>query len=142
MAKQFKGDYRLTFHLAPPVLGRRDPHTGKPVKTDFGPWMMTGFRLLAKLRRLRGTAFDVFGRNPERRMERQLIADYRALVESLIATPSRAATPAALELAGLPAMVRGFGHVKEANLAKARAREKELLASLQAAPPPVRAAAE
>ena len=142
VAKQFKGDYRLTFHLAPPVLGRRDPHTGKPVKTDFGPWMMTGFRLLAKLRRLRGTAFDVFGRNPERRMERQLIADYRALVESLIATPSRAATPAALELAGLPAMVRGFGHVKEANLAKARAREKELLASLQAAPPPVRAAAE
>jgi indolepyruvate ferredoxin oxidoreductase len=93
LAKQFKGDFRLSFHLAPPILGRKDSFTGKPLKTQFGPWMMTGFRLLAKLKRLRGTAFDVFGRTAERRMERQLIADYRALIEGLIAEPHRASSP-------------------------------------------------
>ncbi len=141
VARQFTGDYRLTFHLAPPVLGRSDPSTGKPMKTAFGPWMMTAFRLLAKLKRLRGTAFDPFGRTAERRMERQLIADYRALVESLIAGPARAQRPEALELAALPDMIRGFGHVKEANVAKAKAREGELLAVL-AGERPVQKAAE
>jgi indolepyruvate ferredoxin oxidoreductase len=130
VARQFKGDYRLTFHLAPPVLGKTDAFTGKPVKTSFGPWMMSLFRVLARLKRLRGTAFDPFGRTAERRMERQLIIDYRALVERLIARPGIAGSQAALELAALPETMRGFGHVKEANVAKARAREKELLAAL------------
>jgi indolepyruvate ferredoxin oxidoreductase len=141
LSRQFKGDYRLTFHLAPPILGRKDPFTGKPLKTEFGPWMMTGFRLLAKLKRLRGTRFDIFARNPERRMERQLIADYRALVENLIADPHRAQSPTALELAALPDMMRGFGHVKEANIAKAKLREKELM-ELIARSVPARKAAE
>jgi indolepyruvate ferredoxin oxidoreductase len=85
---------------------------------------------LAKLKRLRGTALDPFGRNAERRMERQLIADYRALVEGLLASPETARSPMALELAALPETMRGFGHVKEANVAKAKAREKELLSAL------------
>jgi indolepyruvate ferredoxin oxidoreductase len=142
LARQFKGDYRLTFHLAPPVLGRTDGFTGKPVKTQFGPWMMTGFRFLARLKRLRGTALDPFGRTAERRMERQLIADYRALIERLIADPRNLARPEALELASLPETIRGFGHVKEANLAKARAREAELLRALAGGAPPLKAAAE
>ncbi len=142
LAKQFKGDYTLKFHLAPPVLGRMDSFSGKPVKTEFGPWMMTGFRLLARLRRLRGTPLDPFGRTAERRMERQLIVDYRAAIERLIANPQRAARPEALELASLPDMIRGFGHVKEANLAKAKAREAELLRALEGGVPPLRAAAE
>jgi indolepyruvate ferredoxin oxidoreductase len=141
LAKQFKGDFRLTFHLAPPILGQKDPFTGKPLKTRFGPWMMTGFRLLAKLKRLRGTALDVFGRTAERRMERQLIADYRAMIEGLLADPRRAASGTALELATLPGTIRGFGHVKEANVAKAKAREKELLSALSDGVP-VRKAAE
>ncbi len=140
LAKQFKGDFKLTFHLAPPILGRMDAFTGKPLKTQFGPWMMTGFRLLSKLKRLRGTRLDIFARNPERRMERQLIADYRALIESLIADPRRAGSPAALELASLPDMIRGFGHVKEANVTKARAREKELLSAMADAAPVKKAA--
>jgi indolepyruvate ferredoxin oxidoreductase len=129
LAKQFKGDFRLSFHLAPPILGQKDPFTGKPLKTRFGPWMMTGFRLLAKLKRLRGTAFDVFGRTAERRMERQLIADYRAMIEGLLTDPRRASSATALELASVPETIRGFGHVKEANVAKAKAREKELLSA-------------
>ncbi len=132
LAKQFSGNVKLTFHLAPPILGRKDPFTGRPLKTAFGPWMMMGFRLLAKAKRLRGTAFDIFGGTAERRMERQLIADYRATIEQLIADPARARSTIALELAALPDMIRGFGHVKEANAAKAKGREVELLAQLQA----------
>ena len=142
LAKQFKGDVKLTFHLAPPVLGRKDAFTGNPVKTEFGPWMMGAFRLLAKMKGLRGTAFDIFGRTAERRMERQLIADYRALIERLIAQPGLASSPEALKLAGLPETMRGFGHVKDANVAKAKQREKELLAALASAAPKFSAAAE
>ena len=131
LSKQFTGDFKLKFHLAPPIRGRTDSFTGKPVKSEYGPWMMGAFRLLAMMKRLRGTSLDVFGRTAERRMERQLIADYRALVDRLIASPERARSRVALELANLPDMIRGFGHVKEANLAKAKAREAELLATLE-----------
>ena len=130
LSKQFTGDFTLRFHLAPPIRGKVDGFSGKPVKSEYGPWMMSAFRALAKMKRLRGTALDVFGRTAERRMERQLIMDYRQLIDSLIAAPDRAASAAALELAGLPDMIRGFGHVKAANVAKARAREAELRAKL------------
>ena len=130
LSKQFTGDFTLKFHLAPPIRGRVDGFTGKPVKSEYGPWMMAGFRLLAKMKRLRGTRLDVFGRTAERRMERQLITDYHALLETLLASPSLARSELALELASLPDMIRGFGHVKEANVARARQRQAELLASL------------
>ena len=130
LSKQFTGDFTLKFHLAPPIRGRVDGFTGKPVKSEYGPWMMTGFRLLAKMKRLRGTRLDVFGRTAERRMERQLIADYHALLETLVASPLLACSETALELANLPDMIRGYGHVKEANVAKATQRQAELLASL------------
>ena len=128
LSRQFTGDYRLTFHLAPPLLSR----PGAPAKTTFGPWMMNVFRLLARFRRLRGTALDPFGHTAERRQERQLVADYRALIERLMASPQQAATATALELAALPETIRGFGHVKQASIEKARARQAELLRRLEA----------
>ncbi|MFN4142681.1 indolepyruvate ferredoxin oxidoreductase family protein [Aestuariivirga sp.] len=142
LAQQFKGDFKLKFHLAPPILGRVDPVSGKPVKTEFGPWMMGAFRLLARMRRLRGTAFDVFGRTAERRMERRLIADYRAMIEGLLPVLAPARLETALALAELPGTIRGFGHVKEANLAKAKLREAELLAAFRGSAPAMKAAAE
>ena len=142
IARQFKGDFKLKYHLAPPILGRRDGVTGKPLKTEFGPWMMTGFKLLAKLKGLRGTAFDVFGRTAERRMERQLIIEYRATIESLLPKIAPANIATALEIAALPDMIRGFGHVKEANLVKAKAREAELLDMFEGGNPVVKVAAE
>ena len=72
VAAQFEGNYKLVFHLAPPLANKPDPVTGEAKKTTYGPWMMTAFKLLAKMRGLRGTAFDIFGRTQERRMERQL----------------------------------------------------------------------
>jgi indolepyruvate ferredoxin oxidoreductase len=142
IAQQFKGDYKLTFHLAPPILGRRDGFTGKPVKSSFGPWMMTVFGLLAKFRGLRGTAFDIFGHTVERRMERQLIADYRATIEGLLPSLGPSNIETAVEIASLPAMIRGFGHVKEASVAKARLREAELLRQFSGTTPKLKAAAE
>ena len=127
----FEGVRRIHFHLAPPLLTRRDPVTGAPRKIRFGPWLMPILRLLARGRRLRGTALDVFGYTAERRRERQMIADYEALLDRLAAalTPANHAT--AVALAALAETVRGFGHVKQAAHEAAKAREAELMASLE-----------
>ena len=85
LGAQFEGDYKLTFHLAPPLFADRDPATGQLKKREYGAWMMPMFRLLASLKRLRGTRLDIFGYTEERRMERRLIGEYEATVETLLA---------------------------------------------------------
>jgi len=143
ISRQFEGDYTIEFNLAPPLIAERDPETGHLKKRKFGPWMMTAFRMLAGLKGLRGTAFDIFGRTPERRMERQLITDYFALVEEIVATLTPANHRIAVALASIPEHIRGFGHVKEAHLKTAKAREAELLAQYRApTPAPFAQAAE
>src|SRR5690606_34734543 len=122
-----EGDYRLTFHLAPPLLARRHPDTGRLIKREFGPWMLKGFGLLAKLRFLRGTPLDIFGYTAERRMERQLITQYESRIAGLLQQLNADNRALAAEIAGLPEFIRGFGHVKELNLAAVRRREGELL---------------
>jgi len=117
LGEAFEGDLKLTFHLAPPILGRKDPRTGLPRKTAFGPWMMRAFGLLAGLKGLRGGLFDVFGYAQERRAERQLIEDYFALVRELIAKVDSNNHALAVTLASLPEKVRGYGYVKAKNLA-------------------------
>ncbi|CEJ11817.1 indolepyruvate ferredoxin oxidoreductase [bacterium YEK0313] len=133
LARDFDGG-RVAFHLAPPLLARRDPVTGAPRKMRFGPWMIPLFRLLARLKRLRGGRLDPFGRTAERRMERRMIADYQALVrDRLIPGLSAANHGLALEIAGLPLSVRGYGHVKAA---AADAAERRLAALLERWPAP------
>ncbi|GIK98753.1 MAG: indolepyruvate ferredoxin oxidoreductase [Alphaproteobacteria bacterium] len=131
LEEQFEGDYRIEFNLAPPLLAQRDPATGHLRKRSFGPWMMSAFRLLARLKGLRGTAFDPFGRTAERRTERRLIGEYEALVEELIAGLDGDNHALAVEIAAIPQSVRGFGHVKEASIAAAKAREAELVAAFR-----------
>jgi len=121
---QFEGNYRLQFHLAPPLLAQRDKGTGRYRKMTFGPWMLGGFRLLARLKFLRGTSLDIFGKSSHRRFERRLIADYEALVGDLMANLSVATLPEAVELAGMAEKVRGFDVVKEASADTVR-REME-----------------
>ena len=123
---QFEGDFSLKFNLAPPLFAKKDAK-GHLVKAEFGSWMWTAFRLLAKLKGLRGGAFDVFGYSAERRMERALIAEYRAMVEGLLPALDAANHATAVELAALPEQIRGFGHVKETAVAAYRARKEELL---------------
>jgi len=125
--RQFEGDYTIRFHLAPPLLASRDPKTGRLVKQAFGPWMMPAFRLLAKLKGLRGTAFDLFGYTAERRTERALIGEYETLVDELLNGLSPANHPLAVKLASLPDEIRGYGHVKDASVEKARRKQAEML---------------
>ncbi|NIC42994.1 indolepyruvate ferredoxin oxidoreductase family protein [Aquabacterium sp. A08] len=133
LAGQFEGDYRLRFHLAPPLWARHDAQ-GRAVKQAFGPWMQGAFRLLARLKGLRGTAFDPFGRTEERRTERALIGEYLDALEEVMAglTPDKHAL--ALQIAAWPEQVKGFGHVKARHLAAARPRWTGLLAEWRAAP--------
>jgi indolepyruvate ferredoxin oxidoreductase len=123
----FDGETTLKFHLAPPLLNRPDPVTGVAGKSEFGPWMMTGFRVLAKLKWLRGTAFDIFGRTEERRTERRLIAEYEATVDELLRGLSTENLALAVEIASIPEDIRGFGHVKMRHLKAAKEREARLL---------------
>ena len=136
----FEGDYRLRFHLAPPLLAKADPRTGEPRKIQFGSWMLPAFRLLAKLKFLRGTPLDVFGRTEERRMERTLIGEYERTVDALLRDLTRDNHALAVEIASLPESIRGFGHIKAKSVAAARARRAELMGRFLAAP--VRAAAQ
>jgi indolepyruvate ferredoxin oxidoreductase len=141
LAKQFEGDFTLRFHLAPPLMAPRDPATGRLIKREFGPWMLPLFRILAGLKRLRGTPFDIFGKTAERRMERRLIGEYEALIEEVLGKLNTQNHALALQLAQIPERIRGFGHIKERNVAEAKAREAELLAAFRA-PAVERAAAE
>jgi len=135
VAAQFEGDYKLVFHLAPPVSNKPDAATGEAKKSTYGPWMMSAFRVLAKLKGLRGTAFDVFGRTAERRQERQLITDYEALIDELLPLLAAHNQALAVELASIPEHIRGYGHVKQRHLTAAKAKEAELLAAFRAAKP-------
>ncbi|MGH8704641.1 MAG: indolepyruvate ferredoxin oxidoreductase family protein, partial [Burkholderiales bacterium] len=124
----FEGDYRLVFHLAPPLLARPDPRTGEPKKMRFGPWMMSAFRLLAKMKGLRGTWLDPFGRTGERRAERALISEYEQGIERLIAGLTRENHALAVEIASLPEEIRGYGHIKAKSIVAAREKRAQLLA--------------
>jgi len=125
-AEQFDGDFRMTFHLAPPIISKTGPD-GRPVKRTFGPWMAKPMRVLAGLKMLRGTPLDIFGRTTERRMERALINQYEADMADILPKATPATMEAVIALAELPLSIRGFGPVKEANEAKAAKRREELL---------------
>jgi indolepyruvate ferredoxin oxidoreductase len=135
----FEGDYKVNFHLAPPLLAKPDPVTGEPRKMQFGPWMLRAFGLLAKLKGLRGTPLDVFGRTEERRMERALIGEFESTVEALLRGLSRDNHALAVEIASLPESIRGFGHIKAKSVTAAKRKQAELMQRYQASP--VRAAA-
>ena len=133
MSKQFQSYEKLEFHLAPPIMGRRGKD-GTPRKSSFGPWMMKGFRLLAAMKGLRGTAFDLFGYSAERRMERQLLAQYEADLELVAAALAPGRIEAAAALASVPALIRGYGHVRQASAEKAAGERSRLLERLAKIP--------
>ncbi|MBI2715659.1 MAG: indolepyruvate ferredoxin oxidoreductase family protein [Rhizobiales bacterium] len=135
-------DLRFEFHLAPPLLARRDPVTGEPKKMSFGPWMLNVFGALAKFKVLRGTPLDSFGYTQERRIERQLIADYEALLETIAAQLTPANHQIAVALAAIPEKIRGFGPVKARHLIAAKAEEADLREQLRTGATPFLKAAE
>ena len=127
----FEGDFKLRFHLAPPLLAGRDPHTGEARKREYGAWMLWAFRGLARLKGLRGTVWDPFGHTRERRAERRLRDDYLADVERLAADLSAENLPVSVAIAEIPEQIRGFGHVKERAIRAADAERTRLLDELR-----------
>lgn len=119
MTSQFESWDSLEFHLAPPILAKRDPETGKLRKQSFGPWMMRGFAVLARLKGLRGSPLDIFGYTEERRMERRILGEYESSLDDIVGNLSAANYDRAVEYAAYPKHVRGFGHVKDANAKRA-----------------------
>ncbi|PCE26420.1 indolepyruvate ferredoxin oxidoreductase [Paraburkholderia acidicola] len=127
----FEGDWKLKLYLAPPAFSKKDSH-GHLVKKQYGPWVFSAMRVLAKLKFLRGTGLDVFGKTEERRTERALIGEYEALVRELAGSLSPQKRALAIELASLPDGIRGYGHVKENNLKGVRTKWTALLAKWRA----------
>ena len=126
LSAQFERWDRLSLHLAPPLLARRGPD-GRPRKIEFGPWLLRALALLAPLKRLRGSALDLFGHSEERRLERRLRDDYEALIGEMLPQLNPSNHELAVQIASVPEQIRGYGHVKLANITLARARWKDLL---------------
>jgi indolepyruvate ferredoxin oxidoreductase len=132
---QFDGDFKISFNLAPPLLGGAKDALGRPRKRAFGAWMLPLFRLLAKMRALRGTALDIFGYSADRKLERDLIAGYEKDVATVLGLLSPLTLDTAIELLSLPDRIRGYGPVKEKAVQDARARYAQLAADLVSPPP-------
>jgi len=130
----FEGNFRINYHLAPPLLGKPDANTGLPTKQTYGPWLRHLFRLLAKLRRLRNTPLDPFAGTAERRRERQQLADYEADVDDILAHLDADTLSTAILLARLPEEIRGFGHVRQAAIERSAPLRATLLARLHGPP--------
>ena len=131
----FEGNYSIKYHLAPPLLSKRDNH-GHLIKRQFGSWVGMVFPLLAKLRFLRGSVLDPFGHTEERKGERALIAEYRDTIASLLPQLSSDNLSQMVELAGIPEDIRGYGHVKERHLKNAKQKEARLLDVLKSGAKP------
>jgi indolepyruvate ferredoxin oxidoreductase len=131
----FEGDFKINFHLAPPLLGRPDPMTGRIPKRVFGPYMLTLFRCLAPLRRFRGTPWDLFGHTAERRLERGLIRTYEEDIARLCHHCREFASAGfelAIKIAALPESIRGYGPVKRLAAVEAEKRRTALWRQLEA----------
>jgi len=131
VSAQFEGDWKLHFHLAPPLFARRDKQ-GHLIKRSYGPGMLRVFGMLAKWRRLRGTKLDVFGYTAERRAERELIREYRETMTAILSKLNRGNLDRAVALASVPEEIRGYGHVKEAAMERAGKVREELLKEFSA----------
>jgi indolepyruvate ferredoxin oxidoreductase len=132
IAAMFEGDYKVNYHLAPPLVARRN-EKGELQKKKYGQSMLTAFRVLAKFKGLRGTPFDIFGGTAERRAERALPGQYRQSIEQVIASLNAGNHSQALEIARIPEQIKGFGHVKERNLAAVQAQWQQLMAQWRGA---------
>jgi indolepyruvate ferredoxin oxidoreductase len=130
LSEKFDGDFKLKLHLAPPIFARRD-RNGHLMKKEYGGWMLKAFGWLAKLKFLRGTALDPFGRTEERKTERQLVEHYFAMIDQRIAGLKPEQLPLLAKIARIPETIRGYGHIKEENIKKAAAERARLEADLE-----------
>ncbi|MFY0645764.1 indolepyruvate ferredoxin oxidoreductase family protein [Sulfitobacter geojensis] len=138
---EFEGDFKMSFNLAPPLLSKPGPN-GRPMKREFGPWLETPLRVMARMKGLRGTPLDVFGYTAERKMERALIKQYERDMAEVLGQLTEQTRDAIVALAELPKQIKGFGPVKQAAETKAAKRREELLSVIRAGGPSLARAAE
>ncbi len=127
LATQFEGSYKLRFHLAPPLLAKRDAHSGKPIKREFGAWVLPLFRLITRFKSLRGSKLDLFGYSAERKQERALIDNYERDIDLLLTGSGPESYDHAIAIAEIPQQIRGFGHVKQKSIAEALKHREQLM---------------
>ena len=130
IAAMFEGDFKLNYHLAPPLIAKKNAK-GELQKQKFGPAMLTAFKLLAKLKGLRGGVLDVFGKTDERRQERALIDEYKSSLDVVLNSLGSGNHATAVEIARIPELIKGYGHVKERNLKAARTKWTGLMDEFQ-----------
>ena len=123
---EFDGNFKMTFHLSPPLLARTGKD-GRPKKYEFGQWMIHVFRMIASMKRLRGTWLDPFGRGSERLLQKEFTRQFETDMEEVLASGDPGKREIALELAKLPTTVRGYGPVWEESYKLAMTRRDELL---------------
>lgn len=128
---EFEGDFKMSFNLAPPLLSKMGPN-GRPLKREFGPWLERPLRMMARMKRLRGTPLDIFGYTAERKMERALIKQYESDMRDVMPKLDENTREAIVALASLPLQIRGFGPVKQTSETKAAKRREELLSVIRA----------
>ena len=131
LERTFEGSYSLRFHVGAWPFARTDATTGKPVKAEVGPWLMTAFRVMARLKGLRGTWLDPFRSSPERRLNAKLLAQYEADIALVLERLDAGNHQSAVKLAALPEKIRGYGHVRETHAAAAAKERMELLDALR-----------
>ncbi len=134
LAAQFEGEFTLEFNLAPPLLSRKDKHGGRPRKRTYSEKILPLFRMLSRMKGLRGTPLDIFGWTADRRLERRIIAEYEDDLNLIERTLSNDNYGLAQQLATLPETIRGYGPVKEVNYEKAQIKRRNLRAQLSAEP--------
>jgi indolepyruvate ferredoxin oxidoreductase len=127
LRRNFGNGFKLRFHFSPPILAGTDPETGRPRKYEFGGWILTLLRPLARLKFLRGTRLDPFGWTRERRMERALIVEFEQLLDEVLSGLDRERLPLAVEMLALAQLIRGFGPIKESSVQQYRAELECLL---------------
>tara|TARA_R110002096_G_scaffold428927_1_gene641218 strand:- start:46910 stop:50365 length:3456 start_codon:yes stop_codon:yes gene_type:complete len=128
---QFSGDFKLKFHMAPPIFEKKDKITGKIKKREFGPWMMSALKLIAKFKFLRGGVFDIFGYSAERKMERSLIKEYEDQVQIVLDKLNKENYQLCLEILEMPLSYKGYGHVKEKNIVAGKEKLDKLFKELE-----------
>jgi indolepyruvate ferredoxin oxidoreductase len=131
LQEAFEGKYKIKYHLSPPLLAKKDPHTGQPRKYEIGGWITPIFKIMAKMSALRGTAFDIFGYTEERKMERGLIKTYEETVDSLILGLNQDNHKLAIDIASFPDAIRGYGFIKEKSVKDATTNLNMLLSAYQ-----------
>ena len=131
LTAQFGGDFKLKFHMAPPIFEKRDKVSGEVLKREFGPWMMRALKLVAKFKFLRGGVFDIFGYSAERKMERELIKEYEKTVYLILDKLTKENYQLCLEILELPMSYKGYGHVKEKNIKNGKVKLEKLLSELE-----------